>query len=176
MEVKKLIQVYLLIFLFPCIHFGQIELVEYNPKKIRKEIHKIVKKIAKDDGIDSEAVGYGGERTSQYNRFIKLTKNANIEELIELTNHPNSSVRGYSFWSLAKRRHNKLEEIFIAHANDEELVFLMDGCSGGELPLIGFMGLVVTPKVLDVDCKKFKRKTFMKMYKANKGMYKNNKE
>lgn len=160
---KIFLQFFVLIFLFPVTNFGQEMKFNYQPEKIRKDIQKLVKKIEKYDRIDSEAIGYSGERTNQYNRFEKLTEKAFLEELIELTNHPNAAVRGYSFWSLAKLHYNNLEEIFVKHANDEEFVFMMDGCIPEELPVIEFMRQVAMPDVLDNQCKKLSDEVFVKM-------------
>ncbi len=168
MNFKKIIQVFILTLLFPFIHFGQIESFDYRPEKVRKKIRKIAQKIAKKDGIDSDAIGYAGERTEQYNRFIQLIENANTEELVELTKHPVSSVRGYSFWGLAKLHYNNLEAIFIKHANDYENVFFIEGCSPMDISVIGFMQQVVNPNSLDINCKKLNNSAFIKMKLAQK--------
>ncbi|GEM_PF-3208682 len=151
-----------LILLFPFIHFGQIESIEYHPNQVRKEVRKIVEKIA-IGGIDTEAIGYGGERTDQYSRFIRLKEKVNIEELVALMNHPAPSVRGYSFWGLAKLHYDNLETIFIKHANDNAIIFFMDGCSPMDIPVIEFMEQVVQSNVLDVDCKKLSKSVINKM-------------
>lgn len=104
--------------------------------------------------IHTEAIGYSGKRTRQYDRFVKLVKKAEIEELVALMKHPKPAVRGYAFWALAKRHFEALEEIFVAHANDEELVFNMQGCMGGDAPAIEFTEWVVMPNMPDSNCMK----------------------
>jgi hypothetical protein len=114
----------------------------------------VIKKMIKYNRIDSEAVGYGAERTAQYDRFIKLTGRATTEELILLTNHKNPVIRGYAFWALARQNYADLYKIFSDHQHDSESVDVLMNCTGGEMPLIGFMTWVVTPNMLDMECKK----------------------
>ena len=63
MEFKRFILIFILILLFPFIHFGQTISFEYHAEKIRKKIHKIVQKIAEREGIDTEVVGFEVVRT-----------------------------------------------------------------------------------------------------------------
>jgi hypothetical protein len=126
--------------------------------KLSHQIKSIVKDMAKYKRIDSEAVGFAGTRTKQYDRFIKLTHIATTEELVLLMDHKSPVVRGYSFWALAKLNYSDLEKIFKAHKNDTEYVDELDGCIGGKIPLIDFMTWVVTPNILDVNCKKLQIK------------------
>ena len=163
MEFKRFILIFILILLFPFIHFGQTISFEYHAEKIRKKIHKIVQKIAEREGIDTEVVGFEVVRTKQYDRFTRLVKKSTIEELDELTNHPNSAVRGYAFWGLAKRYYTDLETIFIKHANDEAKVFFMDGCYVMDISVIDFMIDVVALNGLDRDCKKLSESAFVKI-------------
>ena len=160
---KKQIQILSILLLLPITHFGQDFKLDYEPNKVRKEIRKIAKKIGKKNEIHAEAIGYGGRRTSQYDRFEKLVKKVTIEELVELMNHPKPAVRGYVFWALAKQHYEDLEEIFVAHANDEEFVYQIQGCIGGETPVIDFMRWVVMPQMLDLDCKKLDKEAMRKM-------------
>lgn len=133
---------------------GQSPTFIYDLQKISKPVRQIVKDIARENEIHGTAVGYGGVKTPQYRRFEGLYTKASVEELIELVEHPNPTVRGYAFWGLAKRHDEKLEAIVMAHAADEQFVYQIDGCVGGEVPVIEFMRWVVTPKTVDWDCKK----------------------
>ena len=156
-------QFLLILLLLPFLSLAQDLNLDYNSKKIRKEIKKLVEKIGKENIIHSDAVGFSGEKTAQYERFERLIKEATIEELVELMGHPKPAVRGYAFWALAKKHYKDLDNIYVQHAKDGELVFQLDGCMGGDLPLISFMRMVITPRVLDSDCKKFNEKTMKKM-------------
>lgn len=139
----------------PLFLFGQSPTSAYDPQKISKAVRQIVKAIAEENEIHGTAVGYGGVKTPQYRRFEGLYTKAGLEELIELVEHPNPAVRAYVFWGLAKRQYEKLEAIILAHAADEQFVYQIDGCIGGEIPVIDFMCWVVTPEMIDWECKKF---------------------
>jgi len=160
---KRQIQILSILLLFPILNFGQDLKLDYDSKLIRKEIRKIVKKIAKTNEIHAEAVGFSGEKTSQYRLFEKLVKHAKDEELVELMNHPKAVVRGYVFWALAKRHYEALEEIYVKHVNDGEFVFQIQGCMGADMPVIVFMKWVVTPQMIDLDCKKIKKEAINRM-------------
>lgn len=160
---NQLIKIIIIFLFIPTLNFGQEKGFDYEPTKIRKEIRKIAIKIGKFNEIHSEAIGVGGERTKQYDRFEKLVEKATIDELIELTEHPKPAVRGYAFWGLAKKYYDNLEEIFVSHANDEEEVFQMQGCFGGEIAVIEFMRMVVMPQMLDMDCKKLNDAAFSRV-------------
>lgn len=147
----------LLIFSFfslPIFLSGQSPKSTYDSQKISKAVSQIVKDIAKENEIHGTAVGYGGVKTTQYRRFEGLYTKASVEELTELVEHPNPAVRGYAFWGLAKRHDEKLEAIIMAHAADSQFVYQIDGCIGGEIPVTEFMRWVVTPQMIDWECKK----------------------
>lgn len=137
----------------------------YDGDQLSKRTQKLVKKIAKENAIYTKAIGFSGKRTTQYDRFEKLSETATTKELIVLMNHKNPAVRGYSFWALAKRYYEDLGSVFITHANDEELVFQMDGCIGGDIPVIDFMRWVAMPEMIDTDCKKLDKSDFEKVRK-----------
>ena len=157
---QRQIQIIIIILLFPILNFGQDFKLDYKPKKIRKEIRKIARKIGIGEEIHSKSVGFGGERTSRYDRFELLAKKATMEELVELMGHPKPAVRGYAFWGLAKKHYKNLEDIFVKHANDEEYVLLVEGCMASEIRVIDFMRFVVMPQMLDTECKKLDDSAF----------------
>lgn len=151
---KKFIHLFLSFLAFPLFLTAQSLKPTYDSQKISKPVRQIVKDIAKENEIHGIAVGYGGVKTSQYRRFEGLYTKASVEELIELVEHPNPAVRGYAFWGLAKRHDEKLETIIMAHATDSQFVYQIDGCIGGEIPVTEFMRWVVTPQMIDWECKK----------------------
>ncbi len=144
----------LALFSLPIFLSGQSPTSAYDPQKISKTIRQIVKDIAKKNEIHGDAVWIVAAKTPQYRRFVELHIKASLEELIELVEHPNPAVRGYAFWGLAKRHYEKLEVIIMSHAADEQLVYQIEGCKGSKIPVIDFMCWVVTPEMIDWDCKK----------------------
>ncbi|MDX2067690.1 MAG: hypothetical protein SFV55_04645 [Haliscomenobacter sp.] len=110
--------------------------------------------MAKENEVHNAAISVAGEKTLQYRRFEGLVKKATLNELLELVEHPNPAVRVYAFWALAKREFEKLEAVLMAHAADEQLIYYIEGCLGGDLKVIDFMIRVVTPEMIDWECKK----------------------
>ena len=142
------------LFSLPIFLSGQSPTSTYDPQKISKTVRKIVKDIAKENKIHGDAVGIMAAKTSQYRRFVGLHLKASLEELIELVEHSNPTVRGYAFWGLAKRHYEKLEAVIVSHAADEQLVYQIEGCKGSKILVIDFMCWVVTPEMIDWECKK----------------------
>ena len=162
---KTKLKIILIIFIFPFVSCSQTQEPIYEPEKISKEVSEIVKQIAKGNIINSSMVGVAALKTPQYERFEQLIKIATTEELLELMEHKNPAVRGYTFWALAKRHYENLEEVLITHIKDKEVVATQSGCSTFEQPLIDFMKSVVTPGMFDLDCKKFDNATFKRINK-----------
>lgn len=138
----------------PLILSGQSPKSTYDPQKISKSILQIAKDMAKENEVHNAAISVAGEKTLQYRRFEGLIKKATLNELLELVEHPNPAVRIYAFWALAKREFEKLEAVLMAHAADEQLVYHIQGCLGGDIKVIDFMLRVVTPEMIDWECKK----------------------
>ena len=128
--------------------------LDYSDGDIRQEIIDSVKEIANENVLNGAMVGRGGTKTSQYKRFEFLYTTATEDELLELIDHPNGVVRGYSFWALAKVRSDKLEEVIENHIGDTAMISTISGCILYSYPVIDFMIEVVTPDRLDIDCLK----------------------
>lgn len=124
--------------------------------------------MAKENEVHNAAVGVAGEKTLQYRRFEGLVKKATLNELLELAEHPNPAVRVYAFWGLAKREFEKLETVLMAHAADEQLVYHIQGCLGGDIKVIDFMLLVVATDMIDLECKKLDQAAFNRLYQRQK--------
>lgn len=164
----------LTLLILPIIVLSQLEFLEYQTPKLTIEVSKLATKIGKSNTIHSETIGYSGDKSNQYKNFEKLISTARIDELVQLMNHPKSAVRGYAFWALAKKHFINLNEIFIKHANDDETVILMLGCMVDEISVIDFMKLIVTPEMIDLNCKKLDHNIIEKMEK-NKTKIRNSK-
>ena len=106
---------------------------------LSKELYEIVCKIAAENAIHSERIGYSGETTKQYRNFEQLISIAKIDDLLKLMNHPSPAVRGYAFLGLAEKKYTKLDEILMDHTDDNETVLIIRGCLIDELPVIRFM-------------------------------------
>ena len=153
---------------FPLFLSAQSPRSTYDSKKISKPVLQIAKEMAKENEVHNAAVGVAGEKTLQYRRFEVLVKNATLNELLELGEHPNPAVRVYAFWGLAKREFEKLEAVLMAHAADEQLVYHIQGCLGGDTKVIDFMLLVVATDMIDLECKKLDQAAFNRLYQRQK--------
>lgn len=151
---KKITLLFIGFFCLPLLLLSQGLQLHYDAQKVSKPIRQLVKAIAKQNEVHSNAVGITGQTTPQYHRFESLLEQATSEELIELCEHSIPCVRAYAFWGLAKKQYAQLEDIFMAHAADTQPVYQIQGCFGGEIPLIDWMTWVVRPQMLDLECKK----------------------
>jgi len=134
----------------------------YAQESIRPEINQIADSIAADNQYKSSGVGYGGVRTSQWERFVTLKDIATNEELQLLTDHTNSVVRCYSFQALAERHDSTTFSILLNHLKDNEYVSTFQGCIMSGTTVGDFFVNVVTPNYISLSAYKlteFERQT-----------------
>lgn len=123
MDIDKLNIMKKITFLFFIFYTFQV-----SAQKIRPEIKNLVEKIEKHNQLESKHVGIAGIITDQYLNFEKLKKKATTAELLELLNHKNNVVKGYSSWALVDNKYPKLVTIFSKFLETEEKVTAQDGC------------------------------------------------
>ncbi|MEZ5044976.1 MAG: hypothetical protein R2828_34075 [Saprospiraceae bacterium] len=115
--------------LFICILMSQLSFSQQIRPELRKRIEKIVEKMANENLYDGPAVGVGGKKTKQRERFEKMQREATDRELITLTSHINAAVRSYAIEALANRRNSETFEIIKAHLEDNEYISVFRFCS-----------------------------------------------
>jgi len=123
-------------------------------QEISKKIQKVVDKIAEDNMYKSSAVGYAGERTKQWDRFIELSEKATDEDLIILTDHKSPAVKCYSFQALAERNNPKTFEILLNHLKDNDTIETFHGCLMSSQLVGDFFLDVVTPNYISFEAYK----------------------
>lgn len=126
---------------------------DYDESKISIKTNRIVKNIEKVNVLMGSAVGASGMRPKQFENFEELKKNASIEELIMLTNHPNGVVRCYSFWALLPLKNIDLFSIVKSHLGDDTMVQTQFGCIGSGEKVGDFYIQLVTTHYEDDDTK-----------------------
>ncbi len=126
----------------------------YAQESIRPEINQIADSITADNQYKSSGVGYGGVRTSQWERFVTLKDIATNEELQRLTAHTNSVVRCYSFQALAERHDSTIFSILLNHLKDNEYVSTFQGCIMSSTTVGDFFVNVVTPNYISLSAYK----------------------
>lgn len=145
----------------------------YDETKISSKTKTAVKKITKVNELMSSAVYSSGTRPKQWDNFEELKISASIEELIELTNHPNGVVRSYSFWALSLTKNVDLFSIIKTHLNDYELINTQFGSIGGQEMVGDFFIQIMTPQYIDLDSDKMDSKEMKELdslliYQPNK--------
>jgi hypothetical protein len=92
-------------------------------------LKQTVSEIAEYAIVESSIVGYGGRKSEQYKRFIKLKINTSDSELVMLTQHYSAAVKAYAFWALTERGYPTLQ-IMQDHKNDKQTFTHQSGCIG----------------------------------------------
>ena len=139
----------LIILSFSFLWFGQFE---FDESTISMETSEIVKKIKKVNIVMNSGVGFSEVRPKQFDHFTQLRKKASIDELMDLTNHPNGTVRSYAFWALSYNPSVDLLPIIVKHLNDNEVVLTFLGCTVTPKSVGNFfIELVTTPHDNDID-------------------------
>ena len=95
-----------------------------------ENVDYIINEIAAYNCLDGSAIGYGGIRSGQYERFEKLATVKNDSILINLTSHKNAVVRCYAFDALVIRKSPHCLPIFLKHLKDTAGVHAQEGCLG----------------------------------------------
>jgi hypothetical protein len=99
-------------------------------------VNVLVSDLAKDNIIESMTVGFSGSRSAVFQKFILLKLIANRESLELLLNHEAANVRYYSFQSLISLDSSRKEQFFKEVRGKYDFVETLNGCIGGETPLI----------------------------------------
>lgn len=127
----------------------------FDISKIKRKTIKIVNKIEAINEVMGGAVGYSGTTPEQHYNFEKLQKVSSIQELIQLTNHPNAAVRCYSYWGLCLdeklKNSDTIFQILKRHLNDKEEIQTQFGCLGGNEFVSDFFLRLVLPRGYSTD-------------------------
>lgn len=107
-------------------------------------IDSLINGIAMDNILNDEGIGIGWKENDQWKRYIRLSEIATEEELVELTDHENAVVRGYSFQALAKNKSSQVFPILINHLTDTAMVTSFSGCFKTDQMLGDYLIDVVT--------------------------------
>lgn len=119
MKEKSLI---LLLFLLTSVSFSIAQ------DKIRPAILRIVDDIVEGGYVGGEAGAFPGAEPHQWQRYKLLNREANTNELLQLTKHSDPIVRVYAFDALVDRRDRNVYDLIQSHINDTALVIDQYGC------------------------------------------------
>lgn len=135
----------------PLTFYGQSK---FDASKISEQTNELLKDIIKINIVMGSMIGEGAYRHEQYDNFIKLKEKATINELKELTNHPNTTVRSYAFWALSYDFSVDIFPIVLDHIKDVELVETQFGCIRDNELVGDFLINVVTTDDIDKKTQK----------------------
>jgi len=144
--------IYLIILFISCVIIGcHRQLV--TDQGISLKVLRMVDKLESQHEIHVDVEGVTKKKGS-HKIFQKLIKKASTEELLLLMQHPSSVVRGYSFWALAKKNYEHIDEVIVERVTDEEPTVLVHNSKKKSYPLIEILAMIVRSDELDPNCKK----------------------
>ena len=79
---------------------------------------ELVEQIAKENIVAGGAVGIAAVEPEQWIRYTALKTNTSEQELIELTDHPNKTVKCYAFNALMEKRSENIFDLLLKNITD----------------------------------------------------------
>ncbi|HEY3370136.1 MAG TPA: hypothetical protein VGK10_04760 [Prolixibacteraceae bacterium] len=99
--------------------------------KISSSVNQVVNKISRHNIYEYQTVGYAGKLSEQYQRFEKLERIANIDELIYISKKDkNAVVRLYAFQGLKRKGVLIPKDLQEQFDNDKSEIQSLNGCLG----------------------------------------------
>jgi hypothetical protein len=89
---------------------------------------ELVKEIAKANIVAGGAVGYAAVEPDQWVRYIALKTKTNEQDLIDLTNHSNKTVKCYAFTALIEKKGKVIFDLLLKNITDTGKVTTFYGC------------------------------------------------
>lgn len=95
-----------------------------------QSIDEIVRKIEKNNSVQSKHIGIAGSPSKNYINFKNLKEKADNSDLLKLINHKNSVVSCYATLGLIDKKYSNLPVVFILLLKSDKTVHVQDGCVG----------------------------------------------
>jgi hypothetical protein len=89
---------------------------------------ELIKQISAENVVAGSAVGIGGIEPAQWVRYLALKNKTTEQELIDLTNHPNSTVKCYAFDALIETKSKDIFNLVLTNISDTQKVRTFYGC------------------------------------------------
>ena len=105
-----------------------ILLFVFSSTACRKSTEEIVQNMAGINMVQAERIGFGGEKSRNYQNFEKLKKRVDNSTLLQLVNHENAVVSCYASWALVDREYPDLAAIFNKFLKENKKVTTFSGC------------------------------------------------
>ena len=89
---------------------------------------ELIRSIISVNRVESNCVGYGCVKSKQYENFEKLKKKLSDQELVQLSNHRNSTIRIYASKALIQTIPNLTSTLLLNELENNKAVKTFDGC------------------------------------------------
>ena len=99
---------------FTLIYFLILSVFSYS-----QSVDEIIKRFISTNEVQYEYIGFGSAKSKLYQDYLTLTKIADNNELIKLTNNNNGVVRCYAGWALIDRKYLRLDSIYQSFLNND---------------------------------------------------------
>lgn len=130
-NMKKTSVLISILFLILCSCSQEKKKTEFtHTNELSQKTKNIVSDLIEYGEITGRAVGYSGKKPKQWDNFTDLKKNASDQELLLLTEHPNSVVKCYAFDLLVNKRNKNSFNILKKNLKDTTSVSTQYGCIG----------------------------------------------
>jgi hypothetical protein len=107
--------------------------------QIRPKVAKMANEIAQKETLEGAYIGYSGSESETYKKFVRLSKIATLQELLQLMNNKSNVLKGYIIGDLIQKKYDSLTYIFNKILESKSSVNTLSGCIGGEQSLANLM-------------------------------------
>ncbi|GAA4340097.1 hypothetical protein [Flaviaesturariibacter amylovorans] len=104
----------------------EVPVMSASTRKIDR-LNPIIQEIGQWPYVEDAEIGYAGDSSAQFKRYLELRKYATPDELEELADHANTNVRVYAFAALVDRDTAKAKNMFLHHLNDKAMLQFWQG-------------------------------------------------
>lgn len=104
----------------------------FSNAQISEKAKVLAKPLEAFSYAESRYIGIGGDKSTLYDHFRKLSKVASTDDLYYLAKNGSNALRLYSSQELMKRNDKRFLEIYEYYFNNPSIIKYKDGCVGRE--------------------------------------------
>ena len=104
----------------------------FSNAQISEKAKVLAKPLEAFSYAESRYIGIGGDKSTLYDHFRKLSKVASTDDLYYLAKNGSNALRLYSSQELMKRNDKRFLEIYEYYLNYPSIIKYKDGCVGRE--------------------------------------------
>jgi hypothetical protein len=102
----------------------------FSNAQISRKTKTLAKPLEAFSYAESRYIGVGGEKSTLYDYFIKLSEVASVDELYYLAKNGSNALKLYFSLELMKRNDKRFTEIYEYYLNYPLVIKYKDGCVG----------------------------------------------